>query len=52
MMRRENDSNTSPPTTRIYSQEGEDFRVSPLPALGANYLLGKQLKDFLDLVRE
>ena len=48
MMRRVNDS-ASPPTTRIYNQDGNDFKTSPLPVMGATYLMGKQLKDYLDL---
>lgn len=50
MMRREDDTNSyTPPNARIYEQDGDDFRVAPLPVLGASYLLGEQLKDLLDL---
>ena len=50
MMRRESDANSLiPPTTRIYKQDGDEFRVAPLPVMGATYLLGEQLQDFLDL---
>jgi len=47
MMRTE--GSADPPTTRIYSQEGEDFKVAPLPVLGASYALGSQLRNFVDL---
>ncbi len=51
MMRRENDTTTSLPNARIYSQDfdEETFEVSPLPVMGASNLLGKQLEDYVDL---
>ena len=50
MMRREDDpNNASPPTTRVYKQDGDDFRVAAVPVLGATYSLGKQLLDYIDL---
>jgi hypothetical protein len=49
-MRTEDDeNNASPPGTRIYSQNGDSFRVAPLPVMGATYSLGKQLQDYVDL---
>lgn len=50
MMRREEDENNAyPPTARVYSQDGDIFKVAPLPVLGATYALGSQLMDFIDL---
>lgn len=49
MVRTEEESSASPPATRIYSQEGDDFKVSPLPVLGATYSLGSLLLDYADL---
>lgn len=50
MMRKEDDPySDSPPTARIYEQNGDDFRVTPLPVLGATFLVGDQLQDFLEL---
>ena len=49
MMRTENDSNSSPPTTRIYVQDKDSIRVPPIPVLGMTYAAGKQLKNYLDL---
>lgn len=49
MMRTENDSSSVAPTTRIYLQDGNSYRVAPIPVLGMTYSAGKLLKDFLDL---
>lgn len=49
MMRTEDEENASPPTTRIYSQDGDTFRVAPLPVMGATYSLGSLLVDYIDL---
>lgn len=50
MMRTEEDpNNADPPTTRVYEQDGDSFRVAAVPVLGATYSLGKQLLDYIDL---
>ena len=50
MMRTEDSENSHiPPTTRIFYRDSDTFIVPDLPVMGATYLLGKQLKDFIDL---
>ncbi len=49
MARIENDTSTVAPTTRIYKQDGDSFKVPTIPVFGATFAAGKLLRDFLDL---